>query len=124
MAGNTFGQIFKVTTWGESHGKALGVIIDGCPSKLSLSELDIQQELDRRKPKTAPSSTPRREPDKVEVLSGTFEGKTTGTPVSLMIYNKDADSGSYKTIKDLFRPGHGDFTYHKKHGIRDYRGGG
>ena len=124
MAGNTFGQIFKVTTWGESHGKALGVIIDGCPPKLSLSEFDIQQELDRRRPKTAPSSTPRREPDKVEVLSGTFEGRTTGTPVSLMIYNKDADSSSYETIKDLFRPGHGDLTYHKKYGIRDYRGGG
>ena len=124
MAGNTFGQSFKVTTWGESHGTALGVIIDGCPPKLPLSEADIQQDLDRRRPKSAPSSTPRREPDQVELLSGTFGGMTTGTPISLMIRNKDADSSAYDTIKDLFRPGHGDFTYQKKYGIRDYRGGG
>jgi len=124
MAGNTFGQVFMVTTWGESHGKALGVVIDGCPPGLSLSESDIQQDLDRRRPQDAPASTPRREPDEVEVLSGTFEGMTTGTPVSLIIYNKDADSRAYETMKDAFRPGHGDFTYQKKYGIRDHRGGG
>jgi chorismate synthase len=124
MAGNTFGQVFKVTTWGESHGKALGVIIDGCPPGLPLSESDIQQDLDRRRPQSAPSSTPRREPDQAELLSGTFQGMTTGTPISLLIYNKDVDSGTYEAIKDVFRPGHGDFTYQKKYGIRDYRGGG
>lgn len=124
MAGNTFGQVFKVTTWGESHGKALGAIVDGCPPGLPLSESDIQQDLDRRRPQSAPSSTPRREPDKVELLSGTFEGMTTGTPISLIIYNQDVDSRAYETMKDAFRPGHGDFTYQKKYGIRDYRGGG
>jgi chorismate synthase len=124
MAGNTFGQAFKVTTWGESHGKALGAIIDGCPPNLSISESDIQPDLDRRRPQSAPSSTPRREPDQVELLSGTFQGMTTGTPISLIIYNKDPDSRSYETIKDVFRPGHGDLTYQKKYGIRDYRGGG
>ena len=124
MAGNTFGQVFKVTTWGESHGKALGVVIDGCPPGLSLSESDIQEDLNRRRPQRTPSSTPRREPDQVELLSGTFQGMTTGTPISLLIYNKDVDSRTYETIKDLFRPGHGDFTYQKKYGIRDYRGGG
>ena len=124
MAGNTFGQVFKVTTWGESHGNALGVIVDGCPPGMPLNESDIQQDLDRRRPKHAPSSTPRREPDKVQLLSGTFEGITTGTPISLLIHNKDADSKSYDSIKDVFRPGHGDFTYQKKYGIRDYRGGG
>ncbi|MCK4391194.1 MAG: chorismate synthase [Desulfobacterales bacterium] len=124
MAGNTFGQVFKVTTWGESHGRALGVVIDGCPPGLSLSESDIQQDLNRRRPQRTPSSTPRREPDQVELLSGTFQGMTTGTPISLLIYNKDVDSRTYETIKDLFRPGHGDITYQKKYGIRDYRGGG
>ncbi len=124
MAGNTFGQVFKVTTWGESHGRALGVVIDGCPPGLTLSESDIQQDLNRRRPQRTPSSTPRREPDQVELLSGTFQGMTTGTPISLLIYNKDVDSRTYETIKDLFRPGHGDFTYQKKYGIRDYRGGG
>ncbi|NVL90295.1 MAG: chorismate synthase [Desulfobacterales bacterium] len=124
MAGNTFGQIFRVTTWGESHGKALGVTIDGCPPGLPLGESDIQQNLDIRKPQDAPSSTPRKEPDQVEILSGTFEGMTTGTPISLIIYNRDADSKAYEGIKDVFRPGHGDFTYQKKYGIRDYRGGG
>jgi len=124
MAGNTFGQVFRVTTWGESHGKALGVTIDGCPPGLPLGESDIQQSLDIRKPQDAPSSTPRKEPDQVEILSGTFEGTTTGTPISLIIYNRDADSKVYDGIKDLFRPGHGDFTYQKKYGIRDYRGGG
>jgi len=124
MAGNSFGQAFRVTTWGESHGKALGVIIDGCPPGLTLSEPDIQRDLDRRRPKNAPSSTSRREGDQVELLSGTFEGMTTGTPISLLIYNKDADSRSYESIKDMFRPGHGDLTYERKFGIRDYRGGG
>jgi len=124
MAGNTFGKAFVVTTWGESHGRALGVVIDGCPPQLPLTESDIQEALDRRRPGEAPSSTPRREPDKVEILSGVFEGKTTGTPILLIIYNKDADSKSYTAIKDLFRPGHGDITYQKKYGIRDYRGGG
>jgi chorismate synthase len=124
MAGNTFGQVFRVTTWGESHGKALGAIVDGCPPGLPLSESDIQQDLDRRRPQSAPSSTPRRELDHVQLLSGTFEGMTTGTPISLLIYNKDVDSEAYASIKDVFRPGHGDFTYQKKYGIRDYRGGG
>ena len=124
MAGNTFGQIFRVTTWGESHGKALGAVVDGCPPRLDLNEAYIQQDLDRRRPKAAPSSTPRREPDQVEILSGTFEGKTTGTPISLIIYNKDAQSRAYDSIKEVFRPGHGDLTYQKKYGIRDYRGGG
>jgi chorismate synthase len=124
MAGNTFGQVFRVTTWGESHGKALGAIVDGCPPGLPLSESDIQQDLDRRRPRSASSSTPRREPDHVQLLSGTFEGVTTGTPISLLIYNKDVDSEAYISIKDVFRPGHGDFTYQKKYGIRDHRGGG
>ncbi|MDY6836948.1 MAG: chorismate synthase [Thermodesulfobacteriota bacterium] len=124
MAGNTFGKAFAVTTWGESHGRALGVVIDGCPPQFPLTESDIQDALDKRRPGRGPSSTPRREPDRVEILSGVFEGKTTGTPILLIIYNKDADSRSYSAIKDLFRPGHGDLTYQKKYGIRDYRGGG
>ena len=124
MPGNSFGKSFVVTTWGESHGKALGVVIDGCPPRLPLSESDIQNELDRRRPSGASGSTKRREPDKVEILSGTFEKKTTGTPISLIVYNKDADSKAYKDIKDIFRPGHGDITYQKKYGIRDHRGGG
>ena len=113
-----------LVTAGESHGKALGVVIDGCPPRLDLSESDIQQDLDRRRPKGASASTPRREPDRVEILSGTFEGKTTGTPISLIIYNEDAQSRAYEGIKDVFRPGHGDLTYQQKYGIRDYRGGG
>jgi chorismate synthase len=124
MAGNLFGQVFRVTTWGESHGKALGAVVDGCPPGLPLSESDIQQDLDRRRPRSAPTSTPRREPDHVQLLSGTFEGMTTGTPISLLIYNKDVESEAYDSVKDVFRPGHGDFTYQKKYGIRDYRGGG
>ncbi len=124
MAGNSFGKAFVVTTWGESHGKALGVVIDGCPPGLTLTEKDIQDELDRRRSRGGPASTPRKEPDKVEILSGIFEQKTAGTPISLLVYNKDADSRAYGKIKDLFRPGHGDFTYQKKYGIRDYRGGG
>jgi len=124
MSGNTISSIFRVTTWGESHGKALGVVVDGCPPGLDLDEADIQQALDRRKPSTSVSSTTRRESDKVEILSGVFEGKTTGTPVSLIIKNADAKSSSYDELKDVFRPGQGDFTYLQKYGIRDWRGGG
>ena len=124
MSGNTIGSVFRVTTWGESHGNALGAIVDGCPAGLSLNESDIQQALDRRKPSTSVSSTTRRESDKVEILSGIFEGETTGTPVSLIIRNIDAKSSSYDELKDVFRPGQGDFTYLQKYGIRDWRGGG
>lgn len=124
MSGNTTGTLFRVTTWGESHGKATGVVVDGCPPNIPLSESDIQEELDRRKPGGHAASSPRREEDVAEILSGTFEGKTTGTPISIIIGNSDARSGDYSRIQDLFRPGHGDFTYFKKYGIRDYRGGG
>ncbi len=124
MAGNIIGGVFRVTTWGESHGKALGAVVDGCPAGLALSETDIQQALDRRRPSISVSSTIRRESDKVEILSGVFEGKTTGTPISLMIQNSDAKSSSYDELKDIFRPGQGDFTYLQKYGIRDWRGGG
>ncbi len=124
MSGNTIGSIFRVTTWGESHGKALGAVVDGCPPGLDLDEADIQQALDRRRPSTTVSSTTRKESDRVEILSGVFEGKTTGTPVSLIIKNVDAKSSSYDELKDVFRPGQGDFTYLQKYGIRDWRGGG
>lgn len=124
MAGNRFGKVFVVTTWGESHGKAVGAVIDGCPAQIPLTEAHIQNALDKRKPTGAATSTKRREPDRVEILSGTFEGRTTGTPISLIVYNKDADSRAYGELKDLFRPGHGDITYQQKYGIRDYRGGG
>jgi len=124
MSGNTTGIVFKVTTWGESHGKATGVVVDGCPPNIPLNESDIQRELDRRRPGQHTSSSPRKEEDIAEILSGTFEGKTTGTPISIVIRNSDVRSGDYNQIKDLFRPGHGDFTYFKKYGIRDYRGGG
>jgi chorismate synthase len=124
MSGNTFGALFRVTTFGESHGKALGAVIDGCPSNLDLGEADIQAELDRRKPGGHKASTSRREEDRVEILSGIFEGKTTGTPIALLIRNLDADSGAYEELRDVFRPGQGDFTYEKKYGIRDHRGGG
>ncbi len=124
MPGNTFGELFRVTTFGESHGKALGAVIDGCPPNLDLSEADIQVELDRRRPTVHAASTPRAEEDRVEILSGVFEGKTTGTPIALVIHNRDADSGAYDELRDVFRPGHGDFTYMKKYGIRDHRGGG
>lgn len=124
MAGNTTGTIFKVTTWGESHGPAIGAVIDGCPAGIELSAEDIQAELDRRKPGQAPSSTSRAEEDRVEVLSGIFEGKTTGTPISLLIRNRDAASSDYEKLRDVFRPGHGDYTYFQKYGIRDHRGGG
>ena len=124
MAGNSFGQVFRITTFGESHGVALGAIIDGCPPGLSLSEADIQKDLDRRKPGQSKYTTQRREPDRVQILSGVFEGKTTGTPIGLKIDNEDQRSKDYSEIKDVFRPAHADFTYEKKYGIRDYRGGG
>ena len=124
MSGNTIGSVFRVTTWGESHGKALGAVVDGCPPGLDLDEADIQQALDRRRPSMSVSSTTRQESDKVEILSGVFEGKTTGTPVSLIIKNADAKSSSYDELKNIFRPGQGDFTYLQKYGIRDLRGGG
>jgi len=124
MSGNTIGSVFRVTTWGESHGPALGAVVDGCPPGVVLNEADIQQALDRRKPSTSVASTTRKEGDQVEILSGVFEGKTTGTPISLMIRNTDARSSSYDALKDVFRPGQGDFTYQQKYGIRDWRGGG
>ncbi|MBN2515647.1 MAG: chorismate synthase [Deltaproteobacteria bacterium] len=124
MSGNTTGKVFTVTTWGESHGGAIGVVVDGCPPNISLSEHDIQEDLDKRRPGHSPSASPRTEEDRVEILSGIFDGKTTGTPISLIIKNKDVRSSDYDEIKDLFRPGHGDFTYQKKYGIRDHRGGG
>ena len=124
MAGNTIGSIFRVTTWGESHGRALGAVVDGCPPGLALNESDIQKALDRRKPSTSVSSTTRLESDKAEILSCVFEGKTTGTPVSLIINNIDAKSSSYNELKNVFRPGQGDFTYLQKYGIRDWNGGG
>ena len=124
MSGNTFGKIFTLTTFGESHGKALGCIIDGCPPGISLSENDIQKDLDRRKPGQSKYTTQRKESDKVEILSGTFEGKTTGTPISIIIHNEDKKSRDYESIKNKFRPGHADYTYFKKYGIRDFRGGG
>ncbi len=124
MAGSSFGTIFKITTWGESHGKALGVVIDGCPAGLSLSETDIQAFLDRRKPGKSKISTPRKEADEVEILSGVFEGKTTGTPISLMIKNTSQISKDYSEIASYYRPGHADYTFDAKYGFRDYRGGG
>jgi chorismate synthase len=124
MAGNTFGQVFRVTTWGESHGPAIGAVIDGCPPRLSLSEADLDRELARRRPGLQAHATSRREPDKVEILSGVFEGLTTGTPISLLIYNRDVRSQDYAELREVFRPGHGDLTYQAKYGIRDYRGGG
>ncbi len=124
MIGNTFGKLFRVTTFGESHGKALGCIIDGCPSNFEICENDIQIELDKRKPGQSEITTQRDEGDKVEILSGVFEGKTTGTPIALIIHNKDQKSEDYSNIKDVFRPSHADFTYFAKYGIRDYRGGG
>lgn len=123
-AGSTFGTIFKITTWGESHGKAVGVIVDGCPAGLSLEEKDIQEYLDRRKPGQSKFTTPRKEADQVEILSGVFEGKTTGTPISMVVFNKDQRSRDYGEIASLYRPGHADFTFDAKYGFRDYRGGG
>ncbi|SFV58200.1 Chorismate synthase [hydrothermal vent metagenome] len=124
MSGNTIGKLFTLTTAGESHGKALVGIVDGCPANLQLSELDIQPELDLRKPGTSRHTTQRRESDTVEILSGVFEGKTTGTPIALLIKNEDQRSKDYSNIANSFRPGHADWTYQEKYGIRDYRGGG
>ncbi len=124
MSFNTFGKFFRFTTWGESHGPAIGCVVDGCPPNIKLNIKDIQLELNKRKPGQSKFTTQRKEDDKVEILSGTFEGKTTGTPISMIIFNKDMRSKDYNNIKDKFRPGHADYTYFKKYGIRDYRGGG
>ncbi|MFT5161953.1 MAG: chorismate synthase [Alteromonadaceae bacterium] len=124
MSGNSFGKLFIVTTYGESHGVALGGIIDGCPPGLALCEADLQIDLDRRKPGTSRFTTARREADQVKILSGVFEGKTTGTPIGITIENTDQRSGDYSNIKETFRPGHADYTYQQKYGLRDYRGGG
>ncbi|HYA15679.1 MAG TPA: chorismate synthase [Syntrophales bacterium] len=124
MSGSSIGVLFKVTTWGESHGPAIGAIVEGCPSGIDLIAEDIQKALDRRRPGRIASSSPRKEEDAVKILSGTFQGKTTGTPISLIIENRDVNSSAYEDIKDIFRPGQGDYTYFKKYGIRDYRGGG
>ena len=124
MSSNTFGQLFRYTTWGESHGPAIGCVVDGCPPNIDLCESDIQPFLDKRKPGQSRHTTQRQEEDTVKILSGVFEGKTTGTPISLLIDNTDARSKDYSEIKDKYRPGHADFTYDAKYGIRDYRGGG
>ena len=124
MAGNTYGQLFKLTTFGESHGPAIGVVVDGVKSQLPLCEADIQVELDRRRPGQSSVTTQRKESDRVEILSGVFEGKTTGAPLALLIRNEDAKEKDYTKLKDLFRPGHADFSYFMKFGIRDWRGGG
>jgi chorismate synthase len=123
MAGNSFGKLFRITTWGESHGPALGVIIDGCPARIPLEAGDIQRDLERRRP-GKPLTSPRREPDQVEILSGVFSGVTTGTPISLIIYNSDVRSRDYDELAQLYRPGHADRTYDQKYGLRDWRGGG
>ena len=124
MAGSIYGNIFKITTWGESHGKALGVVIDGCPAGLELDEADIQRYLDRRKPGTSTVATSRKEADSVEILSGVFEGRTTGTPISMMVRNTSQISKDYSEIASYYRPGHADYTFDEKYGFRDYRGGG
>ena len=124
MSGNSFGKLFTVTTFGESHGIAIGGVVDGCPPGLEITEEDLQVDLDRRKPGTSRYTTARREDDEVQILSGVFEGKTTGTSIGLLIKNKDQRSQDYGNIKDRFRPGHADYTYDKKYGFRDYRGGG
>ncbi len=124
MAGSTFGENIKVTTWGESHGKALGAVIDGFPAGMELCEEDIQKFLDRRKPGTSPATTPRKEDDLVEILSGVFDGKTTGTPISLMVKNTSQRSADYNEISQIYRPGHADYCFDQKYGFRDYRGGG
>ncbi|MDI6802606.1 MAG: chorismate synthase [Bacteroidota bacterium] len=124
MSGNTYGEKFRVTTFGESHGKAVGVVVDGVPSKLALSLEDIQKELDRRRPGQSAITTQRQEEDKAEILSGVFEGKTLGTPICIIVWNKEKRSEDYENIKNIFRPGHADFSYYSKYGIYDYRGGG
>src|SRR6201985_2311648 len=124
MSGNTIGKLFTVTTFGESHGAALGCIVDGCPPGLALSEADLQPDIDRRRTGTSHFVSQRREGDEVRILSGVFEGRTTGTPIGILIENTDARSRDYEKIKDRFRPGHADYTYQQKYGFRDYRGGG
>jgi chorismate synthase len=124
MPGNTFGQLFRLTTWGESHGPGVGCVVDGCPAGLPISEADIQRDLDRRRVGQSRVSSARQEPDKVQILSGVFEGRTTGTPISMMVWNSDAKSSHYDSIKNLYRPGHADYTWDAKYGFRDWRGGG
>ena len=124
MSFNTFGKIFRFTTWGESHGPAIGCVIDGCPPNIVLSEKDIQIDMDRRRPGKSKFTSQRKESDKVKILSGVFQGRSTGTPISIIINNNDARSRDYESIKNKFRPGHADYTYLLKYGIRDYRGGG
>jgi chorismate synthase len=124
MSGNSFGKLFTVTSFGESHGPAIGCVVDGCPPGLELNEMDLQRDLNRRKPGQSRHTTQRREADEVHILSGMFEGKTTGTPIALLIHNTDQKSKDYSNIKDTFRPGHADYTYEQKYGVRDYRGGG
>jgi chorismate synthase len=121
---NTFGKNFRITTFGESHGKAVGVVIDGCPANMELSERDIQPLLDRRRPGTSPLTSSRKESDRIKILSGTFEGRTTGAPIAMLVENEDMHAGDYDTLRDLFRPGHADFTYQEKYHMRDHRGGG
>jgi chorismate synthase len=124
MAGNSFGTVFRITTWGESHGQGVGVVVDGCPSGLALSEEDVQREMDRRRPGQSSVSTERKEEDNVEILSGTFDGLTTGTPISMLVWNRDAESSAYDALRDRLRPGHADLSYIARYGIRDHRGGG
>jgi chorismate synthase len=124
MSGNTFGTLFRITTWGESHGLGVGVVIDGCPAGLSLDESDIQKELDRRRPGQSDITTQRKEEDRAEIISGIFSGKTTGAPISIMVKNRDVDSSKYEMLRDTPRPGHADLTYELKYGMRDWRGGG
>lgn len=124
MSGSTFGKLFTVTTWGESHGKGIGVVVDGCPAGLPLTEDDIQACLDRRRPGQSAYTTARKEKDQVTILSGVFQGTTTGTPISMIVYNEDYHSADYSQIQDIYRPGHADYTFQQKYGIRDYRGGG
>ncbi len=124
MPGNTFGQVFRATTFGESHGPAVGVVVDGVPPRLPLSEADVQKDLDRRRPGQSRVTTPRAEADRVEILSGVFEGLTTGTPIAMLIRNRDSDPSAYASFKHMFRPGHADYTFQAKYGIRDWRGSG
>ena len=124
MSGSSFGKLFKITTWGESHGRGLGVVIEGCPAGLPIKESEIQLELNRRRTGQSKVTTTRKEGDQIQIMSGVFKGKTTGAPISLLVENEDADSSKYELIKDLYRPGHADYTYDMKYGFRDYRGGG
>ena len=124
MSGSSFGKLFKITTWGESHGRGLGVVIEGCPAGLPIKESEIQLELNRRRTGQSKVTNTRKEGDQIQIMSGVFKGKTTGTPISLLVENEDADSSKYELIKDLYRPGHADYTYDMKYGFRDYRGGG